>query len=317
MHCLFETKLPARAHAVAMHPNQKELIVFARRPGHFILVLEAKTGQIIHRNKSEENRPLYGHGVFSNDGKALYLTANDIDHKQGVITVLDTASNYRKVSEFSSGGIGPHELKFLGDGKTLVVANGGILTHPESGRSKLNLDTMTPALTYLDVQQEKVMDDYRLDSQYSQLSIRHLDINQNDTVCFAMQYQGSRHDLFPLVGFHRGQASLQLAEAPKNILSTMKNYCGSVCADISGTSFAVSSPKGNLITTWKHDGDFISSQVIKDGCGIARGSTENTFYLSSGLGELHRYQNRQNQGALITSFKKYRWDNHMLSELFS
>ncbi len=314
---LFETPLPARAHALAIHPNKTELLVFARRPGHFLMVLDAKTGEIIQTVNSEESRPLYGHGVFSNDGKVLYLTANDIKNQHGVITVLDTSDKYRKVSEFSTGGIGPHELKFMHDGKTLVVANGGILTHPNSGRSKLNIDSMTPALTYLDVQQEKVVDDYRLDKQYHQLSIRHLDVNQNDTVCFAMQYQGSRHDHFPLVGFHQGQEALQLAEAPISVLSNMKNYCGSVCADRSGQSFAVSSPKGNLFTIWNSSGKFISSQMINDGCGIAAGITDNDFYLSSGSGEIHQYQATQKHGALIVLFKNYRWDNHMLSHTSS
>jgi len=319
---LFKTPLPARAHAITINPSKNELIVFARRPRHFLWVLNAKTGQIIHKRRSEENRPLYGHGVFSNDGKRLYVTANDLDHQRGVVMILDAGHDYRKVGEFSSGGIGSHELSLLSDGKTLVVANGGILTHPESGRSKLNLDTMTPALTYIDAQQGKVIGDYRLAPKYHQLSIRHLAVNQQDTVCFAMQYQGSRRHRFPLVGFHQGQSSLQLAEAPEPVLSTMKNYCGSVCVDTSGRIFAVSSPKGNLITTWNAQGRFLSSQAINDGCGIAAGTTANTFYLSSGVGEIHRYQaakkkNSLKQDELMASFKQYHWDNHLFSHTFS
>lgn len=315
---LFETRLPARAHAVAMHPSKNELLVFARRPRHFLLVLNAKTGKVIHQLQSAANRPLYGHGVFSHNGTRLYLTANDTDNRGGVISVRDTTDSYRQVNEFSSGGIGPHELKLLRDGKTLVVANGGILTHPESGRSKLNLDSMTPALTYLDVEQGKVLDDFRLDSQYHQLSIRHLDVNQQDTVCFAMQYQGSRHDRFPLIGFHRqGQTKLQLATTPKTVLATMKNYCGSVCADASGKTFAVSSPKGNVITLWCEQGKFIASQSLSDGCGVAAGSEANSFYLSSGLGEFHHYQSVKKQDALLALFKHYRWDNHLLSHILS
>ena len=71
---LFQTQLPARAHAVSIRPNQDHLIVFARRPEHFLLVMDAKTGRIIQQIESAENRPLYGHGVFSADGNTLYLT---------------------------------------------------------------------------------------------------------------------------------------------------------------------------------------------------------------------------------------------------
>lgn len=309
---LFKTPLPARAHAMLIRPQQKEVLVFSRRPGYFLMVLNAETGALIHKIDSKDNRPLCGHGVFSKNGNTLYLTANDIDQQQGVIQVLDAQNDYKRINEFPSGGIGPHEIRLLSDNQTLVVANGGILTHPDSGRSKLNLDSMTPALTYLDVQQGLVLKDYRLAAKYHQLSIRHLDVNQEDTVCFAMQYQGLRQHRFPLIGFHRqGQSALQLTHLPNPLLSAMKNYCGSVCSDPSGQQFAVSSPRGNLITLWNDQGNFIAAKKLNDGCGIAAGKADNSFYLSSGNGEIH-YKTKQ-QDALIKLFEQVHWDNHLLS----
>ena len=327
---LFKTPLPARAHDVSLHPHKNELVVFARRPQHFILILNATSGQVLQRIETAPNRPLYGHGVFSPNGQFLYLSANDIDAKQGVIMVLDSHDHYRQVSEFPAGGIGTHEICLLGDGKTLLAANGGILTHPETGRSKLNLATMTPALTYLDTQSGRVIDDYRLDyalnKHYHQLSIRHLDVNHNDTVCFAMQYQGSRRHRLPLVGFHRGEEQLQLANTPKQVLSQMKNYCGSVCVDTSGELFAVSSPRGNLITTWNTQGEFVDTAHLTDGCGIATSHHKRGFYLSSGKGEIQHYQAiktavtseeslaNTKQSDLRATFDHYHWDNHLLSQ---
>ncbi|MCK5902594.1 MAG: DUF1513 domain-containing protein [Cocleimonas sp.] len=311
---IFKTPLPARAHAMIMRPKQNEVIVFARRPDYFIFVLNAQTGQVIHRLKSDDNRPLCGHGVFSKTGDKLYVTANDIDHQHSVIQVLDAKNNYQKIKEFSSGGIGAHEVRLLSDGKTLVVANGGILTHPESGRAKLNLETMTPALTYLDKMQGRVIANYQLEKRYHQLSIRHLAVNQEDTVCFAMQYQGARDDQFPLVGFHqKGQTELQLSQLPSLVLSAMKNYCGSVCVDQSGHRFAISSPRGNLITTWSDQGTFINAQTLQDGCGIATSATTKAFYFSSGTGDIHHYYGKENKRLPLGQFKHYRWDNHLLS----
>ncbi|MCK5725363.1 MAG: DUF1513 domain-containing protein [Thiotrichaceae bacterium] len=311
---IFKTPLPARAHALLVRPNENQVIVFSRRPGYFLFVLDAQTGQVIQRIKTEENRPLCGHGVFSLNGKILYLTANDIDKGQGVIQVLDAKNGYQKINEFSSNGIGPHEIGLLSHGKTLVVANGGILTHPDSGRSKLNLDRMTPALTYLNAGDGKVIADYQLAKKYHQLSIRHFDINSEDTVCFAMQYQGVRQHRLPLVGFHQqGQSTLQLVDTPKPLLDQMKNYCGSVCVDQSGKSFAVSSPRGNLISFWSDQGKYLSSQRLNDGCGIAMGHDDNSFYLSSGMGEIHHYQRQKSNDDLIHLFTDYRWDNHLVS----
>ena len=325
---LFKTPLPARAHDVSLHPHKNELVVFARRPRHFILILDSRSGQVLQRIETAQNRPLYGHGVFSPDGQFLYLSANNLEAKQGVIIVLDTQDHYGQITEFSAGGIGTHEICLLSDGKTLVAANGGILTHPETGRSKLNLDSMTPALTYLDTQSGRVIDDYRLDPKYHQLSIRHLAVNQNDTVCFAMQYQGSRQHRLPLVGFHRGETQLQLAQTPRSVLTQMKNYCGSVCTDASGELFAVSSPRGHLITLWNAQGNFVNTFDLADGCGIAPSQLDKAFYFSSGRGELHHYQATEKPANSITSSSShivqktllnksshYHWDNHLLSHV--
>ena len=313
---LFSTQLPARAHDITIRSTHNEIVVFARRPNDFMLVLDAHTGVI--KQTITNDKPLFGHGVFTPDGKTLFTTENDFENKQGVIGVRDASNQYKKIAEFSSGGIGPHELHLLSDGKTLVVANGGILTHPDTGRSKLNLDTMRPALTYIDTQSNQVIDDYRLDQKHHHLSIRHLDVTQDDQVCFVMQYQGSRRHQVPLVGFHKGESQLQLAGIPSAILPKMKNYCGSVSADASGQTFAVSSPRGNLITLWNRKGDFIESFDLIDGCGVAM-NDKNGFFFSNGGGELHQYQTNKKHAeiggvvkhALISSNKNHRWDNHL------
>lgn len=306
---LFNQALPARAHEVILRPSENEVVVFARRPGQFIGVFNAQTGEIKHQLSMEESRPLCGHGVFSQDGSTLLTTENDFQNKQGMIGVRDARDGYKKVAEFPSGGIGPHELKFLSDNKTLVVANGGILTHPDTGRSKLNLDTMTPSLSYLEVASGALLDDFRLAQQHHQLSIRHLDVTAMDEVCFAMQYQGSRLHQYPLVGFHRGESALQLVMPPKPVLKRMKNYCGSVRASVSGNEFAVSSPRGNIVTLWSRKGEYLGNHKINDGCGIAR--AEQGFYVSNGQGSLQHYQQKTSE--TFASFADYRWDNHLLA----
>ena len=55
--------------------------------------------------------------------------------------------NFCRIGEWDSGGIGPHDLKLLPEGR-LVIANGGIKTDP-SDRTKLNLGDMRPNLTIL------------------------------------------------------------------------------------------------------------------------------------------------------------------------
>lgn len=145
----FDIPLPERGHAAATHPSRPEAIAFARRPGTFALVIDCASGVLHTRLDAPEGRHFYGHGTFSADGALLYTTENAFETGLGWIGVWDASTGYRRLGDFSSGGIGPHDVALMPDGETLVVANGGIRTHPATGRQKLNLSTMAPALTYL------------------------------------------------------------------------------------------------------------------------------------------------------------------------
>jgi len=80
----------------------------------------------------------------------------------------------------TSNGIGTHQIALMPDGKRIVAANGGILTHPSTPRKKLNLDTMKPSLTYIDCESGKHLESYF--PQHHQMSIRHIDVAADDTV---------------------------------------------------------------------------------------------------------------------------------------
>ncbi|MDP6887814.1 MAG: DUF1513 domain-containing protein, partial [SAR324 cluster bacterium] len=147
----FRLSLPSRGHGTAHRPNSAEVAIFARRPGKNILVVDSYNGEKLAQIDSIDGRHFYGHGVYSMDGLWLYATENEYETGDGVIGVYDVRDGYKLVETIQTYGIGPHEIVFLGDGKTMVVANGGIMTHPESGRHKLNLAEMDSSLVYIEI----------------------------------------------------------------------------------------------------------------------------------------------------------------------
>ncbi|MFC1750448.1 DUF1513 domain-containing protein [Pseudomonadota bacterium] len=310
----FSSELPGRGHALAVQQQLNHVTAVARRPGTYLIVLDGETGETIHALESREGRHFFGHSLYSADGRWFYTSENDIENRRGVIGVRDVHNSYQQVAEFPSHGIGPHELRLLSDEHTLVVANGGILTLPETGRNKLNLDTMSPSLTYLNTESGELLEQHKLPQSLHQNSIRHFDVNANDQVCFAMQYQGNDGSTPQMVGLHSMGENLQLMNAPDTVLQQMRNYCGSVCSDISSHWFAVSSPKGGLVTFWSaKEGKYVGSVNVTDGCGIAAGVENGEFLLSSGRGGVYRY--RIGSGRLETleqiSNVDARWDNHI------
>ena len=310
----FALPLPGRGHAVALHPRKVEAVVFARRPGTFAMAIDLASGEVRARIGSVTDRHFYGHGLFLADGAVLLATENDYAAGQGVIGLYDARDNYRRIGEYRSHGIGPHDIRLLGDGTTLVVANGGILTHPDAPRAKLNLATMAPSLVYLDARTGELLAEARLPRELHQLSIRHLAIGRNGEVAIAMQYEGPSGDLVPLVGVHHGAGDVVLLEGPAEAMRRMRGYCGSAAVDFSGTVLGVSAPRGGLAVFWHlASGRFLSTSEIVDGCGIAPGSAPARFVVTSGLGGAFLVDARtgEKRGTAPRLNPGNHWDNHL------
>jgi hypothetical protein len=312
----FEIPLRGRGHGIAVRPDNSQAVLVARRPGRFLVVFDTETGEVLHELDSRPGRHFSGHGLFSPDGSWLYTSEIDYEQGRGVIGIRDATAGYRPVEEFGSCGIEPHDLQLCRNGEVLAIANGGILTHPDAGRAKLNLDTMTSSLMYVEAGSGRLLSEHRLPGEMRLLSLRHLAVPAPDRVVIAMQYQGHPAERPPLVAMHvAGEDVIRLLETPFEVLARMRNYCGSVCADESGRWIAVSSPQGNIVTFWSSvGGDYVANVRVQDGCGIAAGSRPGEFVLSGGGGGLYRYDVPR---ATLTPLdgmtaRDAHWDNHML-----
>lgn len=301
---LFRIPLPGRGHAAAAHPTYPEAVAFARRPGRFALVIDCARGELIRRLDTPEGRHFYGHGVFLDDD-TLCCTENDIESGEGRISLWSRRNGYRRIGDIPSGGIGPHDLKRLPDGKTLVVANGGIRTHPDSGREKLNLDTMRPNLSYLTVG-VGVMEQVELDPALHKNSIRHLDLRRDGMVGFAMQWQGEQHESAPLLGLHRRGAAPVFPTFPDQDLMRMKGYAGSISFSGPGDAVAITSPRGGVLLVHRNEGASFSWSR-RDVCGVAAAATG--FVTTDGLGGLFRISG---QTPHTLTLANRAWDNHLI-----
>jgi uncharacterized protein len=312
--------LPGRGHGAARRPGHREVVVFARRPGRFALAFDPLSGpqleDTLRRIDAAPQRHFYGHGVFSRDGRWLFACENDYGRGRGVIGVYDASAGYRRESEFPSYAIGPHEMVLLSDGRRLAVANGGLLTHPDQGRRKLNIDTMAPSLAYIDTQSGALLHDHRLTADLHQLSIRHLAATARDEVGIVMQYEGPRDRVVPLVGLHSGDGDIVLPEAEQPLLRAMRQYCGSAAMDASGQILAASAPRGGLVTFWSlAERRSLGALALPDGCGVAAAGEAGTFLLSSGFGDLvvHNVLERRTEALATPPGPTVAWDNHLLA----
>ncbi len=297
--------LPERGHDITFDPISRRSVVFARQPGTFAVVFDHSGAAAPVTIASVEGRHFYGHGVFSRDGALLYATENDFDNAAGMIGVYDGTDGFRRIGEFATGGVGPHELLLCPDGRTLAIANGGIETHPDYGRAELNIATMQPSLVFVDRLSGALKEKHELDPALHQLSIRHMDFDGAGTLWFGCQHKGPDSDRPALIGRARPGEAFGLVELPENVLSGLRNYIGSVAANAHSGTVAFTSPQGNsLVVVNASDGSLVSARALTEVCGIA--SDGAGFLASTGKGDWI------GPALPAVSDPQHVWDNHIL-----
>lgn len=325
--------LDSRGHDVAVNRQQSQLVLFARRPGTWALVVDLHRlarGQVI---PAAPGRHFYGHGAFSADGRLLYASENDYDGERGVIGVYDVRAGFARVGELPSHGLGPHEILLLNNGRTLAVANGGVLTHPDFPRQKLNLEDMMPSLALMNAADGELLQRINLPRELSRLSIRHMAQARDGSLWWGGQFYGDPQADVPLLGHLQPDGNHSLIRWP--VFSWLKNYVSSVRADPARDLIAVTSSRAGMAWTVRvPDGEPVTPHVIRDVSGIVTGhhaagglsnragaGEQTGFLFSDGAGAV-RAEHSDPTGSALTGPKSLtpeprwqlndvRWDNHM------
>jgi len=309
----FRLPVEQRVHAPLMRPNSQQAVFVARRPGTLIYVVDVQQGVIEQQLSALPGRHFYGHAIFSADGRWLYVPENAYaEQGAGKIGVYDARANFQRVQEFDLDGIGPHQIALMPDGFTLAIALGGIQTHPDYSRDKLNLYSMQSALLYLDTRSGQVTG--RFNAPHQHLSLRHLDVAKDGTVMVGAQFQSSANPdeayTGPLVFIQRGEQPLQAWQASEETWQAQQHYIASVAMNSSGTLAITTSPRGGVVNLWQvAEARLLKQYRVKDVAGAGYLPANGGFVVSNGLGQLFKVSNELQ---LLEHAASTRWDNHLL-----
>lgn len=305
----FATQVSARCHDVVAHPSLPLAVFVGRRPSTSSFLIDTRDGRLLQTLAAPAGRHFNGHGVFHQHGDWLYTSENDTrEPGRGVLGVYRLHNNrLTRQGEHSTHGIGPHQLLWLPDDETLVVANGGIRTEADS-RVEMNLDAMDSSLVLMGrdgtlLSQERLVQ--------AQNSIRHLAVASDGTVVSAQQYMGDLHDTAPLLAIKRPGQTLQafpIAEAQR---TAMQQYSASVAIHSELRLLALTAPRGNRLFIWHLDSSaLLLDAAVPDCAGIA--ACAEGFVVSSGVGRCRLYHCRQQpfHGTPL-SLPAGLWDNHL------
>ncbi|MFN7025606.1 MAG: DUF1513 domain-containing protein [Pseudorhizobium sp.] len=262
--------LPARAHGMAFSRPSGHIVAFARRPGTFAMVFQPNGSLEPVVITAAEGRHFYGHGTFSPDGRWLYASENDFDGNRGVIGVYDASDGFARIGEFDAHGIGTHDLTVSDDGTMLAVANGGIETHPDFGRTKLNIDHMNPLMALLDTRDGRLIQKHTLPPTLRQLSTRHLAVADDGRVWFAGQWEGARNALPSLVGYLGHGEDITFVPLPERVTAGLANYVGAIAVNRREGIVGLTSPKGGLaVSLDAGTGAVLREERVAEAAGVA------------------------------------------------
>jgi uncharacterized protein len=227
-----------------------------------------------------------------------------------VIGLYDSTDGYRRIGEFPSGGVGPHELLLHPDGRSLIVANGGIRTSPDTGREKLDRDTMASSLTRIELAHGTITESVALPKELQLLSLRHLTVDATGAVWFGAQWEGDASETPPIVGRYQPGSSLSTLRLPEPLARLSQNYVGSLACDARGDLVATSCPKGGRIIVWEaRTGKIAGVVALEDGCGVAPAGKRG-FAMSSGGGSLIGWS-PGGSSPIASGGSRRSWDNHL------
>ena len=313
----FKIPVPERAHSATVIPHRNEVLFFSRRPGTKIYVVDYDRQVLKKTIEAKAGHHFYGHGSFKSLEGLFFATENpfylsDQQGSEGVIGVYDSGT-YQRIGELPSGGLGPHQLCLMPDQKTLAIANGGIFTHPSRPREKLNLDSMSSSLAYVDIASGTTLDHYR--PKDPQLSLRHLACSPSGQVIVGAQYQGPAHQTQPLIFSHQGENALQAMTASHKLWQSQLQYIASIVIDHTGNTALSTAPRGGVVDQWDlTNNQHIRQERIKDAAGASYDQQQQRFLLSNGRGQVIGWQDNN-----IRSLRKedYRWDNHLHTQMIA
>jgi hypothetical protein len=305
----FATEVGQRCHDIIDHPSQPIALFVARRPGTASYLLDLRDGRLLQTLHTPANRHFYGHAIIHNSGEWLYATENDTtDPGRGLLGVYRfNGPRLQRTGEIATHGIGPHQVAWLPDGETLVVANGGIRTEAES-RVEMNLHAMQPSLVLMRRDGTLVS---REALPQAMNSVRHLAIADDGTILACQQFMGDAQELAPLLAIKRpGQAFAAFAVADAQ-LQAMAHYTASVAVHSSLRLVALTAPRANRFFIWDLDTAAVRLEApLADCAGVA--AVRDGFVVTSGQGRCRYYDCRPTMPvATPLALPSGGWDNHL------
>ena len=300
--------LPARAHQVIADPRRNsQAYAVARRPGEWLWRVDLKSNSVVRAIALDDLRRFEGHLLYRPFAGAhhdqLVSVETNTDTGAGLLGLRDPDSLALR-DEWATHGVGPHEVIAWGD-QLLAVANGGLLTLPETGREVRNAGPLHSSVCAIDSTTGTLRGEWTAPN--ADLSLRHLATSADGCLGVAMQSQNAPTTAPVLAILPPNGGAWIEAEGSTSLFSGLKGYAGAIAAN--GNEFAVTCPQGDAVAIWSSTGRLVACLAIPGAWGIA--SHEPGWMVSNAAGERFEITARTHRVTAHWQSPGLHWDNHI------
>jgi uncharacterized protein len=287
VHIISSLSVPTRAHGLAWQsdprsgPSDGSVLAVARRPGDWMLRWHpaAARAQWLW---AEPGRCFNGHVLCHPQATACFTTETDLNTGQGLL-VRRHSTSLQETAVWPTQGVDPHDMEWLPDGH-ILVANGGISTHSETGRTKLALAQMDSSLVRININANTSSTTGHISGQWRladpRLSLRHLARNPHTgQVGVALQAEHTNLEqraAAPLLALLNPNHSSPLQ--PVSTACSTSGYAGDIAS--LPQAWLVSCPREHQVQSVNAQSRVASPPItLKSACALAAGHGEKNIWL--------------------------------------
>ena len=245
-------KAPVMPHSFLVHPTAEKTVVVIEKAGTKAAVCDFQAGKLQKLLQCPKEFEFYGHGVFSGDGKTLYVTR--VERSTGIgHLVAFNAKTYQEQGQVQVAPGGIHDSYLLSDKKTLLITSSGlqVSNYSPQGASVLKPRIEKSSLVHLDLETGKVKSKQFLDDEDQAIGHFAVTPDEQKIVAITIPFVDGI-----LSNVEKGKGGIYTApmggafkrvEMPKDVQKKIHGELLSVAIDVEKDRFYATNPNGKML----------------------------------------------------------------------
>ena len=236
-------EIPFRVHACIQHTLKPNRFMSIEKWGTSASEVDFLNPSVTKMLQSPSGTQYSGHGFFSANGDAVFLTVADYNSGKGYLTGYDTR-DYKQIShdQITVGSL--HDCYHQADGTLLVISDGLKFLRDMSDLSSQRLEP--GAIIRMDLNNNHIIDRYEISD--TDQALGHLKVTKQGNIFVLSTPTGDNKSRKGNIYFLKaGEKKLSKVSLPDNVYQGLKGEFLSIAIDEKRNVAAITNPHGRIV----------------------------------------------------------------------